>query len=115
MGFESKEGRGSSFWFSVALPQVEADVSPQSGPEPVVHELSGPLLVVDDLDQNRDLAPKMLEAAGYTVDVAAAGAVAVAAVQSTRYALVLMDIHMADHGYENHPAVWTRREIVQSR
>lgn len=60
MGFESKEGRGSSFWFSVALPQVEADVSPQSGPEPVVHELSGPLLVVDDLDQNRDIAPKML-------------------------------------------------------
>jgi len=94
MGFESEEGCGSTFWFLVTLPQAEADVSPQLSPEHVGLKLSGRLLVVDDLDQNRDLARKMLEPAGYTVDVASNGAEAVAAVQATRYELVLMDIQM---------------------
>ncbi len=94
MGFESEEGRGSTFWFSVALPQVEADVSPHPALEHVTHDLSARLLVVDDLDQNRDLARRMLEGAGYTVDLAVDGAEAVAAVQATRYELVLMDIQM---------------------
>jgi signal transduction histidine kinase/CheY-like chemotaxis protein/HPt (histidine-containing phosphotransfer) domain-containing protein len=94
MGFESEEGRGSTFWFSVTLPQVEADIPVQPSVEHRDHQLCGPILVVDDLDQNRDLARKTLEAAGYAVDVASDGAQAVAAVQATRYELVLMDIQM---------------------
>jgi signal transduction histidine kinase/CheY-like chemotaxis protein len=94
IGFESEEGRGSTFWFSVTLPQVEADIPLQPGVEHLDQELSGPILVVDDLDQNRDLARQTLEAAGYAVDVASDGAQAVAAVQATPYKLVLMDIQM---------------------
>jgi CheY-like chemotaxis protein len=94
MGFESEEGRGSTFWFSVTLPQVEADIPLQPSVGHLDHELFGPILVVDDLDQNRDITRKMLEAAGYAVDVAPDGAQAVAAVQATPYELVLMDIQM---------------------
>jgi signal transduction histidine kinase/CheY-like chemotaxis protein len=94
MGFESEEGRGSTFWFLVTLPQADADLLPQLVPEHLGLKQSGRLLVVDDLDQNRDLARKMLELAGYTVDLASNGAEAVAAVQASHYDLVLMDIQM---------------------
>ena len=94
MGFESAEGRGSTFWFSLTLPQVEAEIAAPLETEYLTHEPSGPILVVDDLDQNRDLARKMLEAAGYTVDEATNGAQAVSAVQATTYELVLMDVQM---------------------
>src|ERR1700730_4313197 len=89
IGFESEEGRGSTFWFSVTLPQVEADIPVPPSVEHRDHQLFGPILVVDDLDQNRDLARKTLEAAGYAVDVASGGAQAGAAVQGTRDALGL--------------------------
>ena len=97
MGFVSGEDRGSTFWFSLTLPQVEVDASTRPSlehVEHVEHGLTGRILVVDDLDQNRHLARKMLEGAGYTVDEASDGADAVAAVQATRYELVLMDIQM---------------------
>jgi signal transduction histidine kinase/CheY-like chemotaxis protein/HPt (histidine-containing phosphotransfer) domain-containing protein len=94
IGFESKTGRGSTFWFGLTMPQVEGEIAAQPGLERLDHELSGPILVVDDLEQNGDLARKTLEAAGYTVDVASDGAQAVAAVQAKPYKLVLMDIQM---------------------
>ncbi len=94
MGFESEAGRGSTFWFSLSLQQVEADIPEPSEVEYARHEDSGRILVVDDLDQNRDLAQRMLEGAGYAVDLATDGNQAVAAVQTAGYDLVLMDIQM---------------------
>jgi two-component system cell cycle sensor histidine kinase/response regulator CckA len=56
--------------------------------------MAATILVVDDLNQNRDIARMMLEAAGFVVDVASDGAEAVAAVQAKLYDLVLMDSQM---------------------
>lgn len=52
------------------------------------------ILVVEDNPVNRTLAVKTLEKLGYQADVAANGQEAVAAVERTAYAAILMDMHM---------------------
>jgi CheY-like chemotaxis protein/HPt (histidine-containing phosphotransfer) domain-containing protein len=55
---------------------------------------SGRILLVEDLEHNRDLARMILTNAGHEVDTAENGAAAIAAVQSKTYDLVLMDVQM---------------------
>ena len=96
IGVESVEGQGSIFWFEVPLPKAE--MTSHQGLEADTSDdrvRSGRILVVDDLDQNRELAQAMLSAAGHTIDMAADGSEAVAAVQQRPYDLVLMDVEMA--------------------
>src|SRR5262249_38227219 len=52
------------------------------------------ILLVDDLDVNRELALTFLNQAGHTVDVAFDGAEALSAVTANDYDLVLMDVQM---------------------
>ena len=52
------------------------------------------ILVVDDLDLNRELVRTLLEAAGYSVEEAASGAEAVAAARLRPFDLILMDLQM---------------------
>ena len=59
------------------------------------------ILVVDDEAVNRGIAVAMLTAAGWRVDEVADGPAAIRAVRDGHYALVLMDIQMADmDGFE---------------
>ena len=52
------------------------------------------LLLVEDNDLNQEVASGLLEQAGFVVDVADNGAIALSMVQKTRYDLVLMDMQM---------------------
>lgn len=54
----------------------------------------GRILLVEDLEHNRDLARTVLANVGHKVDTAENGAEAVAAVQLKTYDLVLMDVQM---------------------
>ena len=59
------------------------------------------VLVVDDSPVNQRVATRMLENMGHRVDVASNGREAVAAIQSERYAAVLMDCQMPEmDGFE---------------
>ena len=94
IGFESQEGHGSTFWFD--LPQRRA-ADRAIRPVPAVVEETGPpgrILLVEDLEHNRDLVRMILTKAGHEVDTVDDGSQAVAAVQSRTYDLVLMDVQM---------------------
>ena len=52
------------------------------------------ILVVDDLDTNREILETYLEDIGYQVDTVGSGSEAIQALGSERYDLVLMDIQM---------------------
>jgi signal transduction histidine kinase/CheY-like chemotaxis protein len=96
MGFDTEEAIGSTFWFSVPLPKAKPDLAQKVEIDPVIQAMPGQrILVVDDLDQNRELAQKVLEAAGYDVFTAKDGAEAVALFEENPIDLVLMDIQMA--------------------
>jgi signal transduction histidine kinase/CheY-like chemotaxis protein len=90
-------GAGSSFTFWVVAPPAELRES-----EPVATVRQGAagrtsrILVVDDLDLNRELVRTLLEAAGYSVDEAAGGAEAVAATRLRSFDLILMDLQMPE-------------------
>ena len=89
-------GAGSKFEFWVAAPQVELgeieQVAAAVRPDRAVR--SSRILVVDDLDMNRELVRTILEATGHAVEEAAGGAEAVDAARRRPFDLILMDLQM---------------------
>jgi signal transduction histidine kinase/DNA-binding response OmpR family regulator len=93
IGLVSSEGKGSTFWFEVAVQKAEA-------PRPDNHEAQNicsravNILLVEDVPVNQELACAVLRRDGHQVDTANDGKEAVEAVQAKSYDLVLMDIQM---------------------
>jgi signal transduction histidine kinase/CheY-like chemotaxis protein len=90
---ESKAGRGSAFRFTLTFQLAEHP------PAPVVkmEEITLPklhVLVVEDNIVNQKVTCGLLRRNGHEAEVAANGAVAVAACLARRYDLVLMDVQM---------------------
>ncbi len=95
IGVESREGRGSTFWFTLSLPRTAAPMRREAvarRPTPLRSGIR--ILLAEDGDINRELVQQILQATGCLVDAVADGAAAVAAVQKRRYDLVLMDVQM---------------------
>lgn len=95
IGVRSREGEGSTFWFSLVLQRAPDMVSASAAADADAESLrAARALVVDDHAVNRQVASLMLEAAGFEVATADNGAQAVEAVQAGAYDLVFMDLHM---------------------
>jgi CheY-like chemotaxis protein/HPt (histidine-containing phosphotransfer) domain-containing protein len=99
IGVESRLGRGSTFWFDVALPLAETASLPEPAPEPgSVAAKMRPLriLVAEDNALNQQVALGLLGREGHAVEIAADGREAVEAVRIGHYDVVLMDVHMPE-------------------
>jgi len=90
-------GAGSSFAFWVVAPPAELrEKEPVAAARPDPAGRPSRILVVDDLDLNRELVRTLLEASGYSVEEAAGGADAVAATRLRAFDLILMDLQMPE-------------------
>lgn len=94
IGVESEEGRGSTFWIELALPQADRLPSQASNTAVPVAAIPARILVAEDVEINQELVKILLEGAGHKVDIVSNGEEAVAAVQAKAYDLALMDIQM---------------------
>jgi signal transduction histidine kinase/DNA-binding NarL/FixJ family response regulator len=96
IGVESVEDVGTTLWLTITLPCIDrsalAEKEAASGPES--QKAGRHILVVDDVDLNRELVTALLAPLGHIVHQASDGAEAVTAVASTDYDLVLMDVQM---------------------
>ena len=97
---ESTPGRGSRFWFEIPAHAIEASTA-ATAPGSSQLEVIGyegarrRVLVVDDVPVNRDVIVELLMPLGFSVETAADGAAAIAAVRARPPDLVLMDLRMA--------------------
>ncbi len=113
IGLESREGEGSTFWFTAVFETpAEKAVAPTTEPLPASRGKSGSermegrgngarILVADDDPTNRYVALALLGRLGYKADAVSGGAEAVEALQQGEYDVVLMDCEMPGmDGYE---------------
>ena len=101
---KSEQGKGSEFTISLRFPIGEAKAE-QTPPAAKASAFTGKkLLVVEDNELNLEIASTLLKEAGFAVDTAENGKVAVEKVEAAsadRYDLILMDIQMPEmDGYE---------------
>ncbi|MDR3307996.1 MAG: response regulator [Coriobacteriales bacterium] len=115
---DSKEGRGSTFSFTVELrrgdevqedslrPATQTDVAPGDASDDTYEDggLEGRyLLLAEDMEVNREIVLALLEPLGVSIDCAVSGTEAVALFVENpgRYDLIFMDLHMPEmDGYE---------------
>jgi PAS domain S-box-containing protein len=96
VGFESREGSGSTFWLEISPPRAQRTPRP---PRPRQSPESPPLaglkvLLVEDNPTNRLVGSKILEALQLQVAIAEDGAEGVEAARTGGYDLILMDVQM---------------------
>jgi len=111
IGFESGEGQGTHFWFTVVLEVESAPAgAPSVRPANFVAGVAAGvaaapakarLLMAEDHEVNRDVLLAILEYLGYSADSVTNGREAVQALQTAHYDLVLMDCQMPEmDGFE---------------
>jgi len=99
IGFESREGAGSTFFFTIAVrPCDPAEVRQGYAEDAAQVEPDGSLaiLLVEDNEANQELGTILLESAGHKVQVAENGLVALEKLAKERFDVVLMDVQMPE-------------------
>jgi CheY-like chemotaxis protein len=98
IGVISEVGKGATIWFTARLPAATlSNRTPRNEQAPEIFSLNrGKILLVDDLQTNREIVGAYLEDGGYDVVPIGNGAEAISRLRKEKFELVLMDIQMPD-------------------
>ncbi len=95
LSFESEEGKGSNFYFTLLV--KEGEESKSINPDKINYDLGGAkVLLVEDNEMNTLVATRLLQKWNTKVDVAENGKIAVDLNGSNEYDIILMDIQMPE-------------------
>lgn len=106
IGLQSSYGKGSTFWFVIpaveGAPGEEQPINDTSDQQKITTADAGcRILLVEDNPVNARLTILQLKRLGYGTQHASNGREAITALQTSRFALILMDIQMPDmDGFE---------------
>ncbi|NVM21824.1 MAG: response regulator, partial [Desulfobacterales bacterium] len=109
IGVESKEGKGSTFWFTLELQKQTGRKPVDKNKQRVVSHKKAPeaqerklrILLVEDDVPNQEVVVAMLKQRGYSAVVANSGKEALEVLKNESFDLVLMDIRMPNmNGFE---------------
>ena len=96
IGVVSESGEGATVWFTAHLPALaQTEPAPEEPAELADGEASkARILVVDDLDTNREIVEAYLDERGYQVDTVGSAIDALQMLGRETYDLILMDVQM---------------------
>ena len=94
VGFESEEGRGSTFWFRQSVARHAGPLAGEQTPRLAGSLAGARVLVAEDDAVNREIAAAILGGLGCEVELAEDGAQAVVAARAGSHDAVLMDCQM---------------------
>jgi PAS domain S-box-containing protein len=107
--FVTSDEKGTQFHVYFPVNRKKTTVLPENRQEKKTAEQSGTILIIDDEPQLRDLAVRMLQPIGYTVDSVCSGELAIKYILEKPVDLIAIDMQMEPgmNGYE------TYREIIK--
>jgi two-component system CheB/CheR fusion protein len=98
---DSTVGQGSRFWFDLDFPTIETTTANPT-PDDSHGEITGytgqkrSILIVDDLDSNREVLANFLQSLGFDIFEASSGTEAIALIEQHRPDVILLDLIMPD-------------------
>ncbi|MDM8569803.1 ATP-binding protein, partial [Thiotrichales bacterium HSG1] len=97
LNVESTEGKGSTFWILLDLPEIPNFVSPDAIEKPVIIGFDGDsrkILIVDDKEANRAVLTNLLVPLGFTIEEAINGQDCIDKTMQFKPDLILTDLVM---------------------